>query len=362
MGNCGSSEERGENDKQITDLIKKERKEMEKTVKILVLGAGESGKSTLVKQMKIIHGDGYSKDELKDFRVSILENIRDSVSNITNAMTSLSIEYENADNAKLAEHFSDQDVSTIVEIEDFSQEMADAAKSIWADAGVQKAYQRRNEFHLVDSCKYFLDSLDRIYQDDYEPSQDDALRVRVRTTGILETRFYLEDLIYKMIDVGGQRSERRKWIQCFEDVTAIIFVAALSGYDMMLFEDANQNRLSESVEVFKSTFQTVQVFAKTNCILFLNKQDLFEKKMATSSLKKYHPEYTGEDGDVQAGGDYIYSLYEKAFKNPDEPDGESSRTLYRHFTTATDTGNIEVVFNVVNDLIVQINLHQCGLI
>lgn len=33
-------------------------------------GAGESGKSTVVKQMKIIHGDGYNKDELASFRVS----------------------------------------------------------------------------------------------------------------------------------------------------------------------------------------------------------------------------------------------------------------------------------------------------
>lgn len=361
MGGCGSKEERGENDKQITDLIKKERKEMEKTVKILVLGAGESGKSTLVKQMKIIHGDGYSDDELKDFRVSILENIRDSISNISNAMSTLEIAYENEENAKLAELFSDQDVSTIVEIEDFTPEMAEAASKLWADAGIQAAYARRNEFHLVDSCGYFLEDLARITKEGYQPSQDDALRVRVRTTGILETKFRLEDLIYKMIDVGGQRSERRKWIQCFEDVTAIIFVAALSGYDMMLFEDANMNRLVESVDLFTQTFTTFQVFSKTNCILFLNKCDLFEKKMASSSLKKFQPDYDGADGDIEAGKEYIYGLYEKAFKMPGESD-EGARTLYKHFTTATDTNNIKIVFSVVNDIIVQINLHQCGLI
>lgn len=364
MGNCGSGEPRGDNDKQITEELKRERKEMEKTVKILVLGAGESGKSTLVKQMKIIHGDGYSTEELKDFRVSILENIRDSMSNITNAMETLGIEYGDSANGELAELFSDQDVSTIVEIEDFSPEMAAAAKKLWADTGIRAAYERRNEFHLVDSCQYFLSDLDRICKDDYVPTQDDALRVRVRTTGILETRFHLEDLIYKMIDVGGQRSERRKWIQCFEDVTAIIFIAALSGYDMMLFEDANQNRLTESVDVFHKTFGSLQVFSKTNCILFLNKLDLFEQKMQVTSLKKYHPEYEGADGDAEAGKEFIFSLYEKAFKpaSPDQGGEENGRQLYKHYTTATDTNNIKVVFNVVNDIIVQINLHQCGLI
>lgn len=55
-----------------------------------------------------------------------------------------------------------------------------------------------------------------------------------------------------MFDVGGQRDERRKWIQCFNDVTAIIFVTACSSYNMVLREDPSQNRVKESLELFKS--------------------------------------------------------------------------------------------------------------
>jgi len=40
-----------------------------------------------------------------------------------------------------------------------------------------------------------------------------------------------------MVDVGGQRSERKKWIHCFENVTAIIFMVAANEYDMTLVED-----------------------------------------------------------------------------------------------------------------------------
>ena len=43
-----------------------------------------------------------------------------------------------------------------------------------------------------------------------------------------------------MVDVGGQRSERRKWIHCFENVTSIIFLVALSEYDQILFESENE--------------------------------------------------------------------------------------------------------------------------
>ena len=49
-------------------------------------------------------------------------------------------------------------------------------------------------------------------------------------------------LFYRMFDVGGQRSERKKWIHCFEGVTAIIFCVALSGYDLVLAEDEEMNR------------------------------------------------------------------------------------------------------------------------
>lgn len=47
-----------------------------------------------------------------------------------------------------------------------------------------------------------------------------------------------------MIDVGGQKSERRKWIHCFQDVTAILFLVSLSGYDQCLVEERNAVRTS----------------------------------------------------------------------------------------------------------------------
>jgi len=53
------------------------------------------------------------------------------------------------------------------------------------------------------------------------------------------------------VDVGGQRSERRKWIHCFDDVKAIIFLVSLPGYNQVLFEDAGMNRMHESLNLFR---------------------------------------------------------------------------------------------------------------
>ena len=83
----------------------------------------------------------------------------------------------------------------------------------------------------------FLDDLSRLGKRDYMPTEQDILRTRVKTTGIVEVHFSFKNLNFKLFDVGGQRSERKKWIHCFEDVTAIIFCVAMSEYDQVLHED-----------------------------------------------------------------------------------------------------------------------------
>lgn len=83
----------------------------------------------------------------------------------------------------------------------------------------------------------FFKDLKRLFQPSYVPSDQDILRARLRTTGISETIFDLGQLTYKMFDVGGQRSERKKWIHVFDNVQVVLFLAAISGYDQVLVED-----------------------------------------------------------------------------------------------------------------------------
>ncbi len=87
------------------------------------------------------------------------------------------------------------------------------------------------------SLAYFFSDLDRFFRHDYVPTEQDIVRCRARTTGITETVFQLRDHEMLMVDVGGQKSERRKWIHCFQDVTSILFLVSLSGYDQCLVED-----------------------------------------------------------------------------------------------------------------------------
>jgi len=100
------------------------------------------------------------------------------------------------------------------------------------------------------------------------------------------------DGLCSMFDVGGQRSERKKWIHCFEAVTCIIFCVALSEYDQVLLEVNSVNRMEESLTLFGSIVNS-SWFTRTSIVLFLNKIDIFKKKIMTVPLSKYYPDYEG---------------------------------------------------------------------
>src|SRR5699024_6028575 len=109
----------------------------------------------------------------------------------------------------------------------------------------------QGRFYLIDLTQYFMQNIDRIASAQYIPNTDDILRTRKKTSGIYDFRFQMGNgLKIHMYDVGGQRSERKKWIHCFDNVTLIIFCVALLEYDQVLLEENLQNRLEELLTLF----------------------------------------------------------------------------------------------------------------
>lgn len=233
-----------------------------------------------------------------------------------------------------------------------SPEIAADIKSLWKDAGIQTAYERRSEFQLNDSSNYYFDAIDRLAEEKYIPSESDVLRSRAKTTGIIETEFVVEKTKFRMVDVGGQRSERKKWMHCFQDVTAVIFCVALSEYDLKLYEDDQTNRMHESLKLFKEICNS-KWFVDTSMILFLNKRDLFEEKVKKVDLTICFPEYPGGKNYDNASA-FIKEKFLSQNENP-------KKHIYTHLTCATDTSNIQVVFNAVKDIILHRVLDDSGL-
>ena len=234
---------------------------------------------------------------------------------------------------------------------DLTRDIGSSLKGLWADSGIKQCFARSREYQLNDSAGYFLDALDRLCDPSYIPTEQDVLRSRVITTGIIETKFEYKSLYFTLIDVGGQRSERRKWIHCFQDVTAIIFCVSMSVYDQVLAEDEEVNRMRESLALFEPICN-YPFFKKTSMILFLNKKDLFEEKITKSPLSICFPDYTGEN-EYKPASQFIREQFEKQNKHSE------SKAIYTHFTCATDTTNVRFVFDAVCDVLLGKVLNDC---
>ncbi|XP_075469718.1 guanine nucleotide-binding protein G(t) subunit alpha-2 isoform X2 [Ascaphus truei] len=353
MGSGASAEDKelAKRSRELEKKLQEDAAKDAKTVKLLLLGAGESGKSTIVKQMKIIHQNGYSEQECMEFKAIIYGNVLQSILSIIRAMSTLGIDYGDstkADDGRVLCHLADS-----IEEGTMPQELVDVIQKLWKDEGVQASFERAAEYQLNDSAPYYLNELDRITAPNYIPNEQDVLRSRVKTTGIIESQFSFKDLHFRMFDVGGQRSERKKWIHCFEGVTCIIFCGALSAYDMVLVEDEEVNRMHESLHLFNSICNH-KFFAGTSIVLFLNKKDLFEQKITKVHLSICFPDYDGSNSYEDAGNYIKLQFLDLNMR-------KETKEIYGHMTCATDTKNVKFVFDAVTDIVIKETLKDCGL-
>jgi len=348
---CPVEGEDAKANKHINKYLRDQKKKYDSEVKLLLLGAGESGKSTVAKQMKIIHLKGFKEDsERIAYRPIILSNIMSSIRTLLQAAEDLNLQL--SPNNIEAKNRTTGDVYEYVG-EPLSKQQVYDIRDLWADTGIQSAYHRSSEFQLSDSAAYYLNAIERIGADGWIPNEQDILRSRARTSGIVETEFDVQDVHFRMVDVGGQRSERKKWIHCFQDVTAVIFCVAMSEYDLKLYEDDHINRMHESLRLFKEICNS-EWFRETAMILFLNKRDLFEEKIVRVQLQVCFPDYHGGKDYTNAMA-YITQQFLAQNENNKKP-------IYPHVTCATDTANITVVFNAVKDIVLRKALDNAGIV
>jgi len=246
--------------------------------KIVLLGTAESGKSTLAKQMRALFDtdrNNLPEQQVGTVRGALLLLLRE----VMDGMGRLGIDFELERNLKHAE--------TLLSVQRLDSrgvsELRGPLAAVWADAGLQQAVTRGDEFHLCDQTHYFFRHADRILGVAYQPTEEDVLRVRMRTSGVARHQITTDDTTFHVIDMGGLRSERRKWNHRLRDVDAVFFVASLTDWCLCLYEDESANRMRESLQVLADVAGQ-PLLADAPICLFLSKYDLLEKRFGA------HPE------------------------------------------------------------------------
>ncbi|KAH9051789.1 guanine nucleotide binding protein, alpha subunit [Lactarius vividus] len=309
-------------------------------------GLNDSDTSAIVRQMKIAHQSGYSREELLGFRPSIwsylLETSRRVVQDLRNSSLQPTTHANKANCKRILNHPTDTNHPEFY----FRPGFANAVQELWADSIIPMLFKSPAYFPSADNAVYFFPDVHRITSKEYIPSSDDILRAHVTSHGgTRETCFPMGQLSIRLCHVVGQRSERKKWIHVFESVTSIIFCTSLSDYNLL--DDCGEGCICLAFALISRRF------LRTSIILFLYGIEEFKIKLSQVPLEDYFPEYTGGT-DINKGAKYILWRFMQA--------NRARLNVYPHITDVFDTSNIRLVFVTVKETILQNALKESGIL
>ncbi|KAI8986680.1 G-alpha-domain-containing protein [Trametes punicea] len=234
--------------------------------------------------------------------------------------------------------------------------------ALWNDPIVRQILRRR-KIRLEESPGFYLNDLNRVTSLSYFPTDDDVLKARLKTVGVSEYSFHMEagpetGTEWRIIDVGGSRSQRPTWVPFFDDVNAIIFLAPISAFDQTLVEDRSVNRLEDSVLLWKEVCSN-KLLAKVDLVLFLNKCDILASKLRSGiRLAKYVRSFGDRPNEPEVAEKYFRSKF-SAIHREHSP---IPRKFYGFCTSVTDTTTTGGIIASVKDMVVREHLRASKLL
>ncbi|GMS92368.1 hypothetical protein PENTCL1PPCAC_14543, partial [Pristionchus entomophagus] len=273
----------------IDESLQKEKRDGLTRVKILLLGGADAGKSTILKQMRILHMNGLSDEEMHSFHKYLKYNVFQIFHEIAIGVQELIPEIANNEKSKI---YRFAETYTWIMGTDEEKER-EALLNFFALNCVRSFIDLYPNYPtLPDNANYYLPNLTKLLAPGYTPTPEDILHLRIPTTSVNEINFSFATRTIRLIDVGGQRTYRKKWLHCFDGVAAVLFVASMAAYDQSLDEvdkmikpvlhkdifpvqfhkpvSYDDNRLRDSAQLFGDMLRS-KFLATASFILFLNK-------------------------------------------------------------------------------------------
>jgi GTPase SAR1 family protein len=329
---------------------------VETELRVLLLGAGDTGKSTIFKQISILQNEGFDDQLFQDYILHVRMHTLRGMRALSSYALKHNVPFDAEENKKCANELQ---ILSDLDVESQWSVMSAKIASLWADSAIKSAYDIRNEFQIEENGSYFFDNLSRVSQDSYRPTQVDVLMTRVKTLGVTEKMIHLEgDKKLKIVDVGGQRTERKKWFSLFETCCTILYLVSLSDYNQKCYEDDDTNRMMENYKLFCDVINN-KYFTDKPVIVIFNKLDVFENKM---KKKRDHiglafPEYNDISEDHH-NVDVALQFLEKKFKEARDASDYDYGPIYTFTSKAIDTESLRGTIEQVKSIILKYGLKQ----
>lgn len=299
---CSSRHSESSNTTKAIDRKKTpEKKEPESDkIEAALVGQGESGKSTIFKQMRVIEAhesgsrDTFSREERLAARTGIYSTVLSQMKALVDAGLRDNLPFSDQEMEVLARHFLEQ----AKELDSTAPATGMMIRKLWAEEGLKALYKERDRLYtLSDGSGYYWDALDRLYKPDYVPTDEDIVRARIRSVGYEEATFTYKRNAFHIVDLGGQRSERRRWLEVLPGVTAVIFVCSLCEWDQRVREDPSTVRFDETTRLFTELLDN-RLTGKC-IIVLLNKVDLFLTKLQTPARDNFVAYFKDYHGNIE---------------------------------------------------------------
>jgi len=313
--------------------------EQDLEMKLLCLGSGEAGKSTLVSQLVFIH-----KGQIPDQdRISFISVLQNNAVVCMNCFVRAVEQYDYPLTEELNECARKVKDYGLPEYTKFSSDLVDAIQKLWASSSIKRAFERRHEYWHMEASAYFFENCHRFIDPGFIPNDTDVIMCRKRTTGVVTTEFNIGEVKWCVLDVGGQRNERKKWLNCFDKVKAILWLVNLADYNLILFEENSVNRLQEALVLFEQTLR-LEKFPNTPVFLIFNKRDLFDEMIQKYPLSVHFPSYKEPDKGSDAATHALKFIENEFLKRVPPSKSAITRSF---FIAAKHREEVEGAFNEI---------------
>eukprot|EP01083_Nonionella_stella_P170082 578042_1 len=251
------------------------------TMRVLLVGPRNSGKTTILTQIKRINNK-YDTVHLAERR-KIIADIQSAIIEYIQTLCRQSdVLYQNHHKNTLTDSKYSDLLQEILQLKPpfyLTPDIGCKIQTLWRDQGIKETLRNRRHFQIDDNVQHFLDKVQEVSSANYLPEFDDYLRFRQRSIGVAQTKITCDDHNFEFMDMKGQRCARKKWIHFISDIDAILYVLPIADYDLVSGEDNVSNCLVEAINSFRDIMIKGKFFQDKLLMVLFNKFDVFKKKI-----------------------------------------------------------------------------------